>query len=171
MKAAHRPHPVPPDLVSFPYHHAASEQALRTMADELLAFNADMNAAVTWKHGPTYILHGEADTIAEPHWHLPWLRQQVPYAKLTLLQGIGHTPHHRAYGVARSLLLETSSCRKTSLNSHGNTDCNVKEACHPRILGPKTIASSNDVPPWNGRTGIATNTPKAIYPDPEQCRR
>lgn len=108
MKSAHRPNPVPVDLVSFPYHHAASEQALRTIADELLSFNADMSTAETCYDGTTYILHGAADSVAEPCWHLPWLRQRVPNSKLTLLQRVGHTPHHAASQIARSLLLQAS---------------------------------------------------------------
>ncbi|MBY2989070.1 alpha/beta fold hydrolase [Rhizobium leguminosarum] len=105
MRKAHHPNPVPDTLADFPYRHAASPQSLRMMADELLQFNADM-AAVGDEPIPcvTHIIYGMEDAVLDPHWHLDWLVHRVPQARIRLLQGVGHNPHHAASAVVRSAL-------------------------------------------------------------------
>jgi len=45
---------------------------------------------------PTEILHGDADTIVPLEIHSAKLVDQIPGARLTVLPGIGHMPHHAA---------------------------------------------------------------------------
>lgn len=45
---------------------------------------------------PVEILHGTADTIVPVQTHSEPLASQLPNAELTLLEGIGHMPHHVA---------------------------------------------------------------------------
>ncbi|MEQ6247941.1 alpha/beta hydrolase [Sulfitobacter sp. HNIBRBA3233] len=45
---------------------------------------------------PVEIVHGDADTIVPLDIHARPLSQQVPGAVLTVLEGIGHMPHHAA---------------------------------------------------------------------------
>lgn len=80
IRAAMHPNPVPAHLLEFPYHHAARQQALRTTADELLQFNVDMVSFGGRVDCPTYVIHGTEDETAKACWHLPWLRDRVPYA-------------------------------------------------------------------------------------------
>lgn len=105
MRKAHYPNPVPDTLLDFPYRHAASPQSLRMMADELLGFNADMaavgNEPITCV---TNIIYGMDDAVLDPHWHLDWLTRRIPQARIRLLQGVGHNPHHAASAVVRSVL-------------------------------------------------------------------
>lgn len=43
---------------------------------------------------PTEILHGDADTTVGLHIHAVPLSGQIPGARLTVMEGIGHMPHH-----------------------------------------------------------------------------
>lgn len=45
---------------------------------------------------PVEILHGTADTVVPLHIHADPLSRQIPGARLTRLEGIGHMPHHAA---------------------------------------------------------------------------
>jgi len=45
---------------------------------------------------PIEILHGTADTLVSPDLHARALAKQAPASNLTLLEGIGHMPHHVA---------------------------------------------------------------------------
>ncbi|WP_254796912.1 alpha/beta fold hydrolase [Sulfitobacter albidus] len=45
---------------------------------------------------PFEIVHGDADTIVPLTVHSEPLSKQVPGANLTVLEGIGHMPHHVA---------------------------------------------------------------------------
>lgn len=50
---------------------------------------------------PTAIIAGEADSTVSPALHAKAMAAQIPGARLTLLPGVGHMPHH----VARDALL------------------------------------------------------------------
>jgi pimeloyl-ACP methyl ester carboxylesterase len=43
---------------------------------------------------PVEILHGEEDAVVGAALHAEPLAQLIPGARLTLLPGIGHMPHH-----------------------------------------------------------------------------
>jgi pimeloyl-ACP methyl ester carboxylesterase len=43
---------------------------------------------------PVEIVHGTADTVVPAHIHAHVLARQLPDARLTVLPGIGHMPHH-----------------------------------------------------------------------------
>lgn len=43
---------------------------------------------------PTTIIHGEADTTVSPRIHADALAREIPGARLILLPGAGHMPHH-----------------------------------------------------------------------------
>ena len=45
---------------------------------------------------PVEIVHGTADRVVPPDIHAEPLSRQIPGARLTLLDGIGHMPHHAA---------------------------------------------------------------------------
>ena len=45
---------------------------------------------------PTIVLHGTSDTVVSARVHARALVDAVPHAKLILLKGIGHMPHHVA---------------------------------------------------------------------------
>jgi pimeloyl-ACP methyl ester carboxylesterase len=109
MRKAHHPNPVPDTLTDFPYRHAASPQSLRMMADELLQFNVDMSAVgdepITCM---TDIIYGMEDAVLDPHWHLSWLIKRVTQARVRVLQGVGHNPHHAASAVVRSVLQDAA---------------------------------------------------------------
>lgn len=47
---------------------------------------------------PVELVHGDADTTVGVHLHAARLVNDVPQARLTLLDGIGHMPHHVATG-------------------------------------------------------------------------
>lgn len=47
---------------------------------------------------PVEIVHGTADTIVPAHVHAQPMAALLPNARLTLLPGIGHMPHHAAPG-------------------------------------------------------------------------
>jgi pimeloyl-ACP methyl ester carboxylesterase len=105
MRKAHHPNPVPVTLTDFPYRHATSPQSLRMMADELLGFNVDMGAVGTEPITcVTDIIYGMDDAVLDPHWHLDWLTRRIPQARIRLLQGVGHNPHHAASTIVRSVL-------------------------------------------------------------------
>jgi pimeloyl-ACP methyl ester carboxylesterase len=43
---------------------------------------------------PVEIIHGSDDTIIKCDEHAVWASERLPNAKLTVLPGIGHMPHH-----------------------------------------------------------------------------
>ncbi len=47
---------------------------------------------------PVEIIHGTADTIVPAHLHAEPLADILPDARLTLMPGVGHMPHHEAPG-------------------------------------------------------------------------
>ena len=56
----------------------------------------EMSAHYTGVTVPAEILHGTADTTVRPEIHAVPLSELLPGANLTLLEGIGHAPHHVA---------------------------------------------------------------------------
>lgn len=97
IESALRPNGVPDYLADFPFRHAGSPQALAAMATELLAFNLGADgtaAALAALSVPVTVVHGATDAVADPAWHLPFVKETIPAAVITLLDGVGHAPHH-----------------------------------------------------------------------------
>lgn len=102
VKGVFAPDPVPPDYIN------ASAVRLATRTD---SFRASARQVKTLRRNlvemserydtlnlPLEVLHGTADTTVKPEIHAVPLSELVPDARLTLLEGVGHAPHH----VARS---------------------------------------------------------------------
>jgi len=69
---------------------AANAQQRATLSDEL-AVQARQYPAIDM---PVEVLHGEADTTVGLEIHSRPLSREVPGARLTVLPGVGHMPHH-----------------------------------------------------------------------------
>lgn len=73
--------------------------AFRTNARQVKALRAnlvDMSANYAKLSLHVEIIHGTADTSVRPEIHAVSLSKTVPGANLTLLEGVGHAPHHVA---------------------------------------------------------------------------
>ncbi|RBI85056.1 alpha/beta hydrolase [Rhodosalinus halophilus] len=74
---------------------------LRENALQRASINAEIRALHS-RYGeiavPTEILHGDADTTVGLSIHSEPLAGQIPGARLTVLEGIGHMPHHAREG-------------------------------------------------------------------------
>jgi pimeloyl-ACP methyl ester carboxylesterase len=104
LRECFRPNPVP-DTLSLPFAHAAQATAIRTMGDELFAFNTDM---LRFRRLPPsvrlQVLHGAADATADPDWHLRWLQARAPQSRIRVAPETGHMPHHVRPEVACAML-------------------------------------------------------------------
>lgn len=96
LRSALFPNPVPKHLEGFPFRHAGSPVALRTMAEEYIGFLRDMQDFD--RTGPLRtkitIFYGTEDRVARPDWHLDWLTSLRTPVDVTMMHGIGHAPHH-----------------------------------------------------------------------------
>ncbi|MHA6347060.1 alpha/beta fold hydrolase [Roseivivax sp. CAU 1761] len=96
------PQPVPPgylahlgpDLTLRPGSLRANARQVNTLRPHVVAM-AERYPGLTL---PVELLHGTADTIVPPEVHSRRLVGLLPNARLTLLDGIGHMPHHAAPG-------------------------------------------------------------------------
>ncbi|MBY0613127.1 MAG: alpha/beta hydrolase [Beijerinckiaceae bacterium] len=105
LRGVFHPNRVPAELSAFPFDHAAKSSSLKAAADELRAFNADMQALKSLPSTTDVrILHGKDDGTADPRWHLGWLLGRHPKTCISLLEGVGHMPHHVAPRLTRSSL-------------------------------------------------------------------
>lgn len=74
---------------------------LRANALQLAALKEQIRAMVPRYPGlamPVELIHGTVDTIVPLIVHSEPLSRQIPHARLTRLEGIGHMPHHAAPG-------------------------------------------------------------------------
>ena len=62
--------------------------------NRLRPFVVDMSAAYPTLTMPVELLHGTADTIVPLQIHSGPLSRLLPDARLTVLEGVGHMPHH-----------------------------------------------------------------------------
>ena len=85
--------------------HVVNAASIATMAEELWAFNGDMQPLRSLPAElPVSVLFGREDRIIGPRWHLDWLHERHPAARVELLDGIGHMPHHVASDLAVTML-------------------------------------------------------------------
>jgi pimeloyl-ACP methyl ester carboxylesterase len=107
LRSSSFPDRLPAHLATLPADHIVNSLAIVTMAEELRAFNRDM--AILPKLAPDIavsVLFGSGDRIVEPARHIKWLRQKHPSPVVTVLDGVGHMPHHVAPAVALRMLAE-----------------------------------------------------------------
>jgi pimeloyl-ACP methyl ester carboxylesterase len=100
LRNVFEPQPVPPDYI----HRAAIRLVLRP---KTFFFNArdlalleDFTAAQVRRYvdlrTPTVIIIGDRDTMVSPEINARVLAATLPSAKLIMLRGVGHMPHHAA---------------------------------------------------------------------------
>lgn len=105
LRASSFPNPVPPQLLALPAAHVVNPDTIQTMAEELWAFNGDMQPLASLPADlPISILFGLEDRIIEPDWHIDWLRNRHAGLTIELLEGVGHMPHHVAPGLVGKML-------------------------------------------------------------------
>ncbi|WP_246709603.1 alpha/beta fold hydrolase [Rhizobium laguerreae] len=118
LRSSSFPNPLPSDLADLPASHVVNPITIRTMADELRAFNRDMERLPDLRGDlPLHVLFGMADRVISPNWHIDWLCRKHPGPVVRLLEGVGHLPHHVVPGVAREMLcdLVEASAQDTKL--------------------------------------------------------
>ncbi len=105
LQASSYPNVVPAALENLPARHLLRPVAIQSMADELRAFNADMEHLTTLPADvPISVLFGLADKIIDPAWHLEWIQAKHPAPTIKLLKDVGHMPHHIAPRATLTLL-------------------------------------------------------------------
>ena len=72
--------------------HRANARQVKTLRPHLVEMSARYPSLTL----PVEIVHGTADTTVGLHIHAEPLMDTLPNARLTLLDGIGHAPHHIA---------------------------------------------------------------------------
>jgi pimeloyl-ACP methyl ester carboxylesterase len=66
-------------------------------------------------HSPTIIITGDRDTLVSPKINACALAATLPQAKLVLLKGVGHMPHHAAPEAVAAAVDELALPRQTAL--------------------------------------------------------
>jgi len=72
--------------------HRANARQVKTLRPNLV----EMSARYADLALPVEIVHGTADTTVRPEVHAEPLMEALPNARLSLLEGVGHSPHHTA---------------------------------------------------------------------------
>ncbi|WSH66227.1 alpha/beta hydrolase [Rhizobium ruizarguesonis] len=115
LRASSFPNPVSSELLTLPAMHMVTAASIATMAEELWAFNGDMQPLASLPAGlRVSVLSGRDDRIIEPGWHLDWLYDRHPAPTVELLDGVGHMPHHAAPDLARKMLDDLALPTKTA---------------------------------------------------------
>ena len=70
----------------------ASARQVKSLRPNLVTMSTDYSKLTM----PVEIVHGTADTTVRPEIHAVPLSKTIPGANLTLLEGVGHAPHHVA---------------------------------------------------------------------------
>ena len=77
---------------------------------EDVACAEDAVAALSPRYGgirvPTEVVTGDLDGVVSAHIHASGLARDIPGARLTTLEGVGHSPHHVAPGRIAAVILE-----------------------------------------------------------------
>jgi pimeloyl-ACP methyl ester carboxylesterase len=105
LRSSSFPNPLPLHLSDLPAGHVVSPMAIQTMADELRAFNRDMQDLPDLPAEiPLSVLFGARDSVIQAPWHIEFLRRRHPSPLVELLPGVGHLPHHVAPELAVQML-------------------------------------------------------------------
>ncbi|ARO27641.1 alpha/beta hydrolase family protein (plasmid) [Rhizobium sp. TAL182] len=105
LRSSSFPNTLPPQLSVLPAAHMVNPGAIETMANELRAFNKDMELLPKLPSNlPLHVLFGSEDRIVQPAWHIDGLRQKHPRPMIRVIEGVGHLPHHVVPAVARQML-------------------------------------------------------------------
>lgn len=91
-----------------------SRKAIRENARQRARLKADIGALAP-RYGsidvPVEIVHGDADRTVSVDLHARPLPGLIPDARLTILKGVGHMPHHGAAGVDVALAIDRAAQR------------------------------------------------------------
>ena len=91
---------LPPVISTVPAYPSCSGRApFRTNAEDvagLYRFVARQSRRYGAIRAPTAIVSGDADTIVWTNLHSRSLEREIPGARLVVLPGVGHMPHHAA---------------------------------------------------------------------------
>lgn len=105
LRASSCPNAVTAELLTLPAMHVVNAASIATMAEELWAFNSDMQALENLPADlPVSVLFGREDRIIDPGWHLGWFHERHLALSVELLDGVGHMPHHVAPDLALTML-------------------------------------------------------------------
>jgi len=105
LRSSSFPNTLPVHLERLPADHVVSPAAIQTMADELRAFNRDMQVLPDLPvQMELSVLFGTKDRVIQPQWHIGYLQLKHPAVTVELLDGVGHLPHHVAPELARQML-------------------------------------------------------------------
>lgn len=107
------PQPMPAGyLAHFGWPLSTRARSFRWNARDLAGLNAELveqSARYPSLQLPVEILHGTADNVVSPRIHAHGTHALLPSSRLTLLEGLGHMPHHfagEALGAAIARLVE-----------------------------------------------------------------
>lgn len=110
------PDPVPPGYLR---HVGAGltlrRESFRANARQVLALRphmVEMQAHYDSLTMPVEILHGTADTVVPAQIHAEPLATRLADARLTLLDGIGHMPHHAAQDAVIAAIRRAAADRR-----------------------------------------------------------
>jgi len=82
---------------------------------------------------PTEIVTGDSDGVAYAHLHSAGLARQVPAARLTTLEGVGHAPHHVAPDRIADIIVEAERRATAAATLY------VPTVAMRRLLVPPTV--------------------------------
>lgn len=142
LRTSSHPNPVAAGLFALPAMHVVNAASIATMAEELWAFNGDMQPLRSLPAElPVSVLFGREDRIIGPRWHLDWLHERHPAAKVELLDGIGHMPHHVASDLAVTMLGDLAG--KTPGDLAGKTPGDLADKTSGDLAG-KTLGETGE---------------------------
>jgi pimeloyl-ACP methyl ester carboxylesterase len=107
------PNPVPPDyIVASRTPLVLRPRHFRANAEDVVATKAQV-AALSPRYptisAPTAIVSGDSDGVVYTHIHSVGCGRDIPGASLTMLPGVGHSPHHVAPDAIVAAVLEVEA--------------------------------------------------------------
>ena len=103
------PQPIPDGYMDFigatltirPESFRANARQVNTLRPHIIQMSKRYTSELTV---PIEIIHGDLDTTVPLNIHSIPLKRAVPHAKLTVLEGVGHMPHHTAPEVVEAAI-------------------------------------------------------------------